>query len=153
MADHLDTRGSNGPAPSRRRGLTRVVWITVGLGLTGLGGLGVVVPGLPSTVFFLAAAWCFARSSERLERWLLDLPGVGPLVRDARAGLGMPRRTKASAVAMMWTAIAISAFVLRGQPIIAATMVVLGVIGTAVIVLVVPTRELVLAERAALEES
>ncbi len=153
MADERDTSASTGAPPNRRRGVTRALWIVVGLGLTGLGGVGVVVPGLPSTVFFLAAAWCFARSSERLERWLLDLPGVGPLVRDARAGLGMPRRTKASAIAMMWTAIAISAFLLRGTPIIAVTMVVLGAIGTAVIVLVVPTRELVLAERAALDES
>ena len=151
MVTSPNTSGST-PDP-RRHGVTRVVWIVVGLGLTGIGGVGVVVPGLPSTVFFLAAAWCFARSSERLERWLLALPGVGPLVRDARAGLGMPRRTKVLAIAMMWTAIAISAFVLRGQPIIAATMVALGVVGTAVIMVVVPTRELVIAERSALEET
>jgi uncharacterized protein len=117
----------------------------------GLGSIGVVVPGLPSTVFFLVAAWCFARSSERLERWLLELPGVGPLVRDARAGLGMPRRTKATAIAMMWTAIGVSAVLLSGRPVLAVVMLALGAIGTACILLVVPTRELVLAERAAFD--
>lgn len=135
-------------SPRRRTGVTRFVWITVGLMFVGLGSVGVVVPGLPSTVFFLVAAWCFARSSERLERWLLDLPGVGPLVSDARAGLGMPRRTKATAIAMMWTAIGVSAVLLSSRPLLAVAMLVLGAIGTACIVLVVPTRELVLAERA-----
>ena len=138
-------------SPRRRTGVTRVVWTTVGLMFVGLGSVGVVVPGLPSTVFFLAAAWCFARSSERLERWLLDLPGVGPLVRDARAGLGMPRRTKATAIAMMWTAIGVSAFLLSSRPVLAVIMLGLGAIGTACIVLVVPTRELVLAERGAFD--
>lgn len=138
-------------SPRRRTGVTRLVWIAVGLLFVGLGGIGVVVPGLPSTVFFLVAAWCFARSSERLERWLLDLPGVGPLVRDARAGLGMPRRAKVTAIAMMWTAIGVSALLLAGRPVIAVALLVLGAIGTACIVFAVPTRELVLAERAAFE--
>ncbi|MEO1064564.1 MAG: YbaN family protein [Actinomycetota bacterium] len=132
-------------------GLGRAVWITVGLVNVGIGFLGVLIPGLPSTVFFLVAAWCFARSSERLERWLLGLPGVGPLVRDARAGLGMPRRTKWTAIAIMWVAIAASTFVLRGSPLGLVVVVGLGVLGTLCVSLVVPTRERVLAERAAAE--
>jgi uncharacterized protein len=138
-------------SPRRRTGATRLFWAAIGLMFVGLGSIGVVVPGLPSTVFFLVAAWCFARSSERLERWLLELPGVGPLVRDARAGLGMPRRTKATAIAMMWTAIGVSAILLSGRPVLAVVMLALGAIGTACILLVVPTRELVLAERAAFD--
>jgi uncharacterized protein len=138
-------------SPRRRTGATRLFWAAIGLMFVGLGSIGVVVPGLPSTVFFLVAAWCFARSSERLERWLLELPGVGPLVRDARAGLGMPRRTKATAIAMMWTAIGVSAVLLSGRPVLAVVMLALGAIGTACILLVVPTRELVLAERAAFD--
>jgi uncharacterized membrane protein YbaN (DUF454 family) len=72
-----------------------------GLGAVALGGLGVVVPGLPTTVFFIVAAWCFSKSSPRLEQWVLDLPGVGPMVRDHRAGLGMPAKAKAIAIVMI----------------------------------------------------
>ncbi len=138
---------------TRRRtllsGLGRAAWIGVGLVAVAVGGIGVIIPGLPSTIFFLFAAWCFARSNERLERWVLDLPGVGPLVRDARAGLGMPRRTKWSAVAIMWAAIALSTLVLRDRPVGLTVVAALGVMGTLCILVVVPTRERVLAQRAA----
>lgn len=84
---------SSGIGPVRR-----LAFVSGGLACVGLGGVGLVVPGLPSTVFFIAAAACFSRSSPRLERWVLDLPGIGPAVQDYRAGLGMPRRAKQWAI-------------------------------------------------------
>ncbi|MEM8902963.1 MAG: YbaN family protein [Actinomycetota bacterium] len=142
------SRRQRRPLRSLWSGLGRAAWISAGLLAVALGGLGVIVPGLPSTVFFLAAAWCFARSSERLERWVLGLPGVGPMVRDARAGLGMPRRTKASAITIMWTAIVVSAVIARDRTALVAVVVVLGLVGTACILFAVPTRERVLEQRA-----
>ena len=56
------------------------------------------MPGLPTTVFFVIAAACFSRSSPRFEQWVLTRPGIGPMVRDYRAGLGMPRRAKVAAI-------------------------------------------------------
>ena len=73
--------------PRRRGPLVRLLWIAAGLVCVAIGGIGVVVPGLPTTVFFVAATWCFARSSPRLEAWVLGLPGVGQLVDDYRSGL------------------------------------------------------------------
>ena len=61
----------------------------MGLVAVAIGSVGIIVPGLPTTVFFIMAAWCFSRSSRRLERWVLDLPRIGPLVQDYRDGLGM----------------------------------------------------------------
>lgn len=84
---------------SRRPAPVRWLWAGLGLACVALGGIGVVVPGLPTTIFFIAAAACFTRSSQRLESWVLGLPGVGRAVRDHRAGLGMPRRAKVAAVA------------------------------------------------------
>ena len=119
------------PAGSPRR--RRLVWIPVGLFCVGLGGLGIVLPGLPSTVFFIGAAAAFSKSSPRLEAWVLDLRGVGPLVRDYRAGLGMPRRAKVLAIAMMWAAIAVSVVAVE-RPLVRLAVVLLGLAGTVTIV-------------------
>jgi uncharacterized protein len=126
--------------------MRRLVLLTCGFVAVGLGTVGIVVPGLPTTGFFVLAAACFARSSPRFERWVLDLPGVGPLVRDHRAGLGMPRRAKVVAIAMMLTACALSSLAL-GSPAAAAVVLGAGAIGTWYIGWRVPTRETVLAQR------
>lgn len=131
------------PPPARpvvRTGASRVLWLVIGMISVGLGGIGIVVPGLPTTVFFIVAAWCFARSSPRFERWVLELPRIGPMVRDHREGLGMPRRAKVVALAMMWTAIALSGFALRQRPVVVGVVVALGLVGSAYIVWRVPTR-------------
>jgi uncharacterized membrane protein YbaN (DUF454 family) len=128
--------------------LRRIVLVTVGFAAVGIGMVGIVVPGLPTTGFFVLAAACFARSSPRFERWVLGLPTVGPLVRDYRAGLGMPRRAKVLAISMMLTACALSAWAV-GKPVISTLIVGAGLVGTAYILLRVPTRERVVAERAA----
>ena len=140
-------------APDRpdiaRRASARLGYAAIGLVMVGLGGLGLVVPGLPATMFFVGAAWCFSRSSPRLERWLLGLPVVGALVGDYRDGLGMARSAKVVAISVMWMAITISAVVLRQTPWLVALIVALGLIGTAVVSWRVPTKERVLAVRAA----
>jgi uncharacterized membrane protein YbaN (DUF454 family) len=125
----------------RRVGLLVVGWLAVALG-----GIGIVVPGLPTTGFFVLAAACFARSSPRFERWVLDLPTIGPLVRDYRDGLGMPRRAKAIAITMMLTACVLSSLAL-GSPVLAAVVLGLGAVGTWYVGWRVPTREVVVARR------
>ena len=44
----------------------------------GLAVIGAILPVMPTTVFVILAAWCFARSSPRLERNLLEHPRSGP---------------------------------------------------------------------------
>ncbi len=126
--------------------MRRLVLMTCGFVAVGLGTVGIVVPGLPTTGFFVLAAACFARSSPRFERWVLDLPGVGPMVRDHRAGLGMPRRAKVVAIAMMLTACVLSSWAL-GSPAAAAVILGAGAVGTWYVGWRVPTREAELARR------
>ena len=129
-----------------RRRATAPLWFVGGLVSVGLGGLGVIVPGLPTTVFFIVAAACFSRSSPRFEQWVLNLPGVGRTVRDYRAGLGMPRRSKVIAVTMILVASTVSAVLVGIWPV-GVGILALGAIGAAYVTFRVPTRERVLAER------
>jgi hypothetical protein len=114
----------------------------------GLGSLGIVVPGLPTTVFFILAAGAFARSSPRFEQWVLDLPRVGPMVRDHRAGLGMSRRAKTWAVATMVVVASLSVVLSIEVPAVAVAVAALVAVGAWYVIWRVPTREVVLARRA-----
>lgn len=126
----------------------RILYLLAGLGCVGVGGLGVIVPGLPTTVFFIMAAWCFSKSSKRLENWVLNLPGIGPMVTDYRAGLGMPRRAKKLAISCVVIAVSISAGLVIDNLAVRLLVIGLGLIGVWYIAKRVPTRERVLASRA-----
>ena len=134
------------PARGGGHRFARGVWLLAGLFAVAIGGIGVIVPGLPTTVFFIVAAWCFSRSSERLERWVLDLPHIGPMVRDHRAGLGMPRRAKFVSIAMIVIAVALSVTLGIDSWPIRAVVLSLGAIGVVYIAARVPTRERVLQQ-------
>ena len=120
--------------------VVRLAWTIVGLVAVGVGGVGIVVPGLPSTVFFIVAAWAFSKSNPRLESWVLGLPRVGPLVQDYRDGLGMPQRAKATAAVMIVLFVGLSAWLVDN---LMFRMVVIGAgaIGLWVVLLRVPTKD------------
>ena len=135
-------------APLPRSRVVRAVWATVGLLAVVLGGIGIVVPGLPTTGFLVLAAWCFSHSSPRLEAWLLGLPRFGPLVRDYRSGLGMPRSAKRWAVGSIVVFSTLSCVMLREHPVRALVIATVALVGVVYVLRVVPTREAVLARRA-----
>jgi uncharacterized protein len=135
------------PPSQVRSGPARLLWLGLGFVCVGLGSIGVIVPGLPTTGFFVAAASCFARSSPRFEAWVLGLPGIGPMVVDFRAGLGMPRRAKVIACSMIAVVVGLSAgLVLDGA--VRWVVVAAGAVGVWYVGWRIPTREVVLAEQA-----
>lgn len=80
-----------------------VRWLLAGTGLLALllGIVGIFVPVLPTTPFLLLAALCFARSSARFHRWLLDHHISGPLIRDWALHRSIPLRIKRFAYLLM----------------------------------------------------
>jgi len=79
----------------------RVVYFCMGCVMVALGVIGAVTPLLPTTIFLIAAAWCFARSSPRLEAWLLNHPQFGKMLRDWRSHGAISRPAKLMACAGM----------------------------------------------------
>ena len=70
----------------------RWAWWLLAYASLGVGIAGIFLPGLPTTVFILIAAWAAARGSERLEQRLLADPRFGPVIRAWRAHRAVPRR-------------------------------------------------------------
>jgi uncharacterized membrane protein YbaN (DUF454 family) len=68
---------------------------------TAIGVVGVILPGIPGTVFLILAAWCFARSSPRFESWLIGHPRLGPPVLKWRERGAIAPRIKAIAIGSM----------------------------------------------------
>lgn len=84
-----------------RRRLARTGWLALGLLCMSLGIIGAPVPLMPTTVFLIMAVGCFARSSARLEAWLLGHPRFGPGLRLWREQRAIPRAGKVGAGAGM----------------------------------------------------
>ena len=121
--------------------------LLLGFIFVGLGFIGIVIPGMPTTVFMILAAACFAKSSPKFEQWILDLPGIGRLVQDHRDGLGMPQKSKAIAITMMVVAVTLSMIFAITSTLIQILVGGVGIIGVWYVGVRVPTKEKVLAVR------
>ena len=65
--------------------LKRGVYLIIGLTSLLLGIIGIVVPLLPTVPFILLAAYCFARSSDRLYQWLMSHPWFADALKNWQA--------------------------------------------------------------------
>jgi len=88
----------------------KTFWVALGTVLVALGVVGIALPLLPTTPFLLAAAACYLRGSERMHRWLVNHRWLGPYIRNYLEGRGIPWRTKALAIMLLWLTISLSAW-------------------------------------------
>ncbi|MEE4218552.1 MAG: YbaN family protein [Xanthomonadales bacterium] len=110
----------------------------LGLIFLGIAVLGVFLPLLPTTPFVLLAAGCFAQSSERMHRWILDNETFGPMVRDWEEKRCISLRVKAIAVASMVLVGGFSINIVVANPSLRIAGVLLLAAG-ALVVLAIPT--------------
>ena len=88
--------------------MQRFLWNIAGLIFLAAGIVGAFLPFLPTVVFMLAAAFCFARGSERLHRWLVDHPHFGPPIQDWQRHGAIRRPAKRMAMVAIGLSFALS---------------------------------------------
>ena len=74
--------------------MKKVIYIIIGCISVGLGAAGSVIPVLPTVPFLLLAAYCFARSSEKLHNWFTSTKLYKNHLESYVKGEGMTRQTK-----------------------------------------------------------
>lgn len=120
-------------AAARRR--LAWAWTAAGYGFFALGLLGIALPLLPTVIFWIFAAACFARGCPAMVRRIYAWPGAGPAVEDFLSHGVIARKGKLGALAGM----GLAALVVALAPLPAgATWITLG--GIAVGALYVVTR-------------
>lgn len=143
----MDNRNTSKMPGCEKKGhkIIRLLWLAGGVICVFLGAIGIVLPILPTTPFLLAAAACFCKSSTRMYNWLLSNKWFGEYIRNYREGRGLPRRTKITALTVLWATIGISIVFLLNrilpQPLILPLQLIMIVvaIGVSIHILRLPT--------------
>lgn len=105
--------------------MKRILYIILGCVGVGLGAVGAVVPMLPAFPFLMLAAFCFARSSEKLDRWFKGTKLYQDNLADYVAGRGMTVKTKVRIMITVTLLMSIG-FIMMGLKGIVTGCIVLG---------------------------
>lgn len=74
--------------------LSKIIYMAIGSVMLGLGALGAVLPVLPTVPFLMAAAFCFARSSQRMDAWFKSTKLYRNNLESFAQGRGMTQKAK-----------------------------------------------------------
>lgn len=86
------------------------IYLVSGCVMVALGVAGIILPLLPTTPFLLLAGFFFARSSEKLNHWLLNHKHLGPYIHAFRSKTGLTRSQKIRIVCSMTITMGISLY-------------------------------------------
>jgi uncharacterized membrane protein YbaN (DUF454 family) len=112
---------SDAPQPNRRAsGAVRPLWTALGVLALGIGGIGIVLPLLPTTPFVILAAFALSKGSPRLADALHRHRVFGPMIAEWRTIGAIAPRYKALALGMMGGALVLSIALSFGTAVIVA---------------------------------
>lgn len=118
--------------------MRKAVFITLGILSIILGIIGIFIPGLPTTPFLLLSSWLFYKSSKRLHDALHRSRWLGRYIRHYESKQGLSWASKLLSMACMWTMVLLSAFCFVDNLHVRILILVLGGVGTASILFLVP---------------
>lgn len=95
----------------------KVFLVVVGCISLGVGAVGAVLPLLPTFPFLLLAAWCFARSSQRLHDWFVGTRLYKENLESYVAGEGMTRKVKIRIMTTVTLLMAVGFIMMHAVPV------------------------------------
>lgn len=91
------------------------IYIGLGSFFLVLGAIGIFVPLLPTTPFWLLTCWFYFRSSGVLYRRVMRNRYFGTYIRDYMEEKAIPLRSKIISLGVMWTSTLLTSFLLIDQ--------------------------------------
>lgn len=83
----------------------KYLYMTLGFACVGMAYVGLIVPGIPFSIFLVMAAWAFAKSSERMHAWLYNHPWFGRFLTNWTEKKVFPQRAKYLMIVVMSTSL------------------------------------------------
>ena len=77
------------------------IYISIGFIFLFLGFIGLFLPIVPTTPFIIVSVWFFARSSKKLENWLLNHKIFGKMIQDWRNHGSINKKAKMRAIPLI----------------------------------------------------
>ena len=97
--------------------IKKVLYVILGCIGVGMGAVGAVLPLLPSFPFLLLAAFCFARSSEKLNSWFINTKLYKENLESYVQGKGMTRKTKIKIMVTVTILMSIGFIMMHAVPV------------------------------------
>ncbi len=96
------------------------IWRIIGFLFLGIGAVGLFLPVMPTTIFWIVAALAFARSDHTWRDWIYGRPGIGPQVQLFIERGALTRQSKLAALGGMMLASFVSLALLWRTPLVLA---------------------------------
>lgn len=103
--------------------MKKILYSMLGCVGVALGAAGVVLPVLPTFPFLMLAAFCFARSSKKLEIWFKNTKLYQDNFADFAAGKGMTKRTKCRIMVTVTLLMSVGFFIMGLKGIVTGCIV------------------------------
>lgn len=105
--------------------MKRVILIIIGTVSLALGTVGIILPVLPTTPFFLLSLFCYLRSSKKLYSFVLTNKYFSRYVKDYISGNGIPLKAKKRAIFLIWLSIGFTVVFAVDKPAIRIMLIVI----------------------------
>lgn len=103
--------------------IKRITFVLLGCVSLALALIGVVLPILPTVPFLALAAFCFAKSSDQLNNWLINTKFYQNNLADFKAGKGMTVKTKVRILATVTLVMAVGLIAMLMKGVIVGSIV------------------------------
>mgnify|MGYP006284138881 FL=1 len=98
--------------------MLKSLYVGIGTFSLGIGIIGIVVPLLPTTPFLLLSAACYAKGSERMYQWFINIRWIGKTIKNYHEGNGISIKGKIISIIFLWLTILVSMILMYPNTIV-----------------------------------